>query len=138
MSDIVHLLLQYELLERTAQHMSTLDLLNLASTCFKLYTLIRRSENVFNRLKRLALCDGHGLKERQDFSGIYKIHSNAYLWGPTGRKPYNDEEIEVRLYNLKCDAANALPCIKCEVNVCEVVQIISFEPGIVESAYGST
>lgn len=31
-----------------------------------------------------------------------------------------DEEIEVRVWNLKCDAANALPCLKCGTNVCGV------------------
>jgi hypothetical protein len=119
MSDIVSMLSQYELLELAAQHLSTLDILSLALTCSKLYTLIRRSENIFNRLKRVALCDGNGLKERQEFRGIYEPHPWRFGW-TNGMKAHHDEEIEVRLYNLKCDAANALPCIKCDVNVCEV------------------
>ncbi|KAI1090671.1 hypothetical protein F5B19DRAFT_316754 [Rostrohypoxylon terebratum] len=30
-----------------------------------------------------------------------------------------DREIEVRLFNLRCDEAGALPCRKCGVNICE-------------------
>ena len=31
-----------------------------------------------------------------------------------------DEPIEVRLYGTKCDEAEALPCRKCSINICEV------------------
>jgi hypothetical protein len=31
-----------------------------------------------------------------------------------------DEELEVRVWNIKCDETDALPCSKCEMNVCEV------------------
>jgi hypothetical protein len=119
MSNVVFLLSQFELLERTAQHLSTLDLLHLASTCSELYTLIRQSEPIFNRLKRVALCDGHGLKARQEFQGVYALHAWNFVWGK-GRKAHYDEELEVRVWNLKCDAVNALPCLRCGVNVCEV------------------
>ncbi|KLO96971.1 uncharacterized protein FFNC_15076 [Fusarium fujikuroi] len=42
----------------------------------------------------------------------------AGQWTPS---PYltDDEEIEVRLYNIKCDEAGALPCLKCGINICE-------------------
>ena len=124
MSNILFLLLQYELLEGIAQHISTLDLLHLASTCSELYTIIRQSEPIFNRLKRVALCDGHGLKARQEFQGIYALYTMGFVRGK-GRKANYDEELEVRVWNLKCEAANALPCLRCGVNVCEVCRLDS-------------
>jgi len=116
---IISLLAQYELLERTAHHLSTLDLFHLALTCTDLYKLIRESDAIFERLKREALCDGHGLSARQNFSGLYApdyyYHEDGHLW-----KCLYDEELEIRVWNRKCDAADALPCLKCGVNVCEV------------------
>ncbi|KAH7418522.1 hypothetical protein BKA64DRAFT_590562 [Cadophora sp. MPI-SDFR-AT-0126] len=117
MSNILSMLSQYELLERVAHYLTPRDLFHLASTNVQLYTLILKSEPIFARLKRVTLCDGHGLTMRQDFRGpLYELYTGPYLEriGP----PY-DEELEVRVWNLKCDAANALPCLKCEVNVCE-------------------
>lgn len=108
MVDIVFLFSQYELLMRTAQYLSTLDLLNVGLTCSCLRALVLQSKQVFDRLKRVALCDGLGLRMRQEFRGFYK--SRPPIYGFHG--PETDEEIEVRLFNLKCDAANAFPCQK--------------------------
>lgn len=119
MASIVVLLSQYELLERLANFLSALDLFHLASTNSALYSLIRQSEPIFDRLKSVALCDGHGLKVRQEFGGIYELHARHFVLGK-GRKAHYDEELEVRVWNLKCDAANGLPCLRCRVNVCEV------------------
>lgn len=119
MFDIIFLFSQYDILQKTAQHISTIDLLNVALSCSKLHSLILQSKPIFNQLKRQALCDGHGLKQRQEFQSIYTIEPRESVFG-SGRRPHHDEEIEVRLYNLKCDAVNALPCIKCAINVCEV------------------
>lgn len=119
MANIFPLLSQYELLEQLAQYLSTLDLFHLALTCSEYYNLICQSEPIFDRLKRVALCDGHGLKLRQEFQGIYALSSRHFVWGK-GRKAHYDEELEVRVWNLKCDATNALPCLQCKLNVCEV------------------
>jgi hypothetical protein len=75
---------QYELLEITASHLSTIDLLNLALTCSQLYNQIRKSEAIFERLKRVALCDGRGLKLRQEYRGLYSIpqQTSPRRWGP--------------------------------------------------------
>jgi hypothetical protein len=64
MSRIVLLLSQYELVELTASNLSTIDLLNVAFTCSKLYIQVRKSDATFERLKRVALCDGRGLIAR--------------------------------------------------------------------------
>lgn len=73
MASLLFLLSQYELLERTAAHLSTLDLFHLALACSQLHALVRKSEPVFDRLKRVALCDGRGLVARQEFQGIYAL-----------------------------------------------------------------
>ena len=91
---IFFLLSQYELLERTAQHLSALDLLNLALTCSEVHGIVRESEPVFERLKRVTLCDGHGLKARQQFQSLY-APCHYYVNGK-GRQAIYDEEIEVR------------------------------------------
>ncbi len=119
MANIIALLSQYELLERTANYISTLDLFHLALVNQELYTLIRNSEPIFDRLKSVALCDGHGLKMRQDFKGIYELGPEDFIWGK-GRKAHYDEELKVRVWNLRCDSTNGLPCNRCAVNVCEV------------------
>jgi hypothetical protein len=84
MSRILTLVSQYELLVVTASHLSTIDLLNLALTCSQLYNQIRRSEVIFERLKRVALCDGRGLKVRQEYGGLYSIpqQTSPGRWGP--------------------------------------------------------
>jgi hypothetical protein len=124
MPNISLLCSQYELLEYIAQHLSTLDLFHLASTCSELFTVIRKSEPVFNRLRRLCLCDGRGLIARQEFRGIYALRDTDSTSGRDGGgKCHYDEELEVRVWNRKCDAANALPCLKCGMNVCEVCRL---------------
>lgn len=115
---IVSILSQYELLERTARHLSALDLLHLGLTCSDIHVFILDSRRVFDQLKRLAVCDGRGLDARQQFQGLYEpCYSHERRGGP---KPEFDEEIEIRVWNLKCDSYNALPCIRCGVNICEV------------------
>src|ERR1700709_34598 len=139
---ILYLLSQYELLEITTKNLSTLDLYNLALSCREVHGRILKSKAIFNQLKRLCLCDGHCLKGRQKFSGIYALPDYIYpkpasqtveqqsslsipsmpSWAPPSpiqSAPF-DQEIEVRVWNLNCDTANALPCVQCEVNVCEV------------------
>jgi hypothetical protein len=113
------LLSQYELLERTAHHLSALDLFNLALTCHELHSVILESPPLFNKLRRLTICSGQGLTKRQTVTGLYNPHyntfGNSHTFGPSF-----DEEIEVRLFNIKCDTYNALPCLKCKINICEV------------------
>jgi hypothetical protein len=78
MSRVLTLVSQYELLVVTASHLSTIDLLNLALTCSQLYNQIRKSEAIFERLKRVALCDGRGLKVRQEYRGLHSIPQQTY------------------------------------------------------------
>ena len=114
MFNLVFLLSQYQLLELTAKHLSTIDLYHTALACSDLYEIILKSENIFKKLRRVVLCDGSGLRARQSFSGIYN--------GCPGRfgRPSYEEEIEVRVFNARCDEKGGLPCIKCGINVCEV------------------
>ncbi len=79
-SKLFFLVSQYGILERLAQNLSTLDLLNLALTCKELYAHIRASNAIFERLKRVALCDGHGLKARQEYAGFYSLMGKYYNW----------------------------------------------------------
>ena len=78
MSNIIALVSQYELLELTASYLSALDLLNLASTCLGSYSHIRKNEAVFERIKRVTVCDGRGLKERQEYRGFFSIPQSCY------------------------------------------------------------
>jgi hypothetical protein len=120
MSNLLFLLSQYDILTGTANHLSTLDLFHLALANSGFYAIILQSAPVFNRLKRTALCDGTGLTARQNFQGLYSLRPEDFAWGRGGRKAQYDEELEVRVWNLKCDAANALPCLSCGINICEV------------------
>ena len=119
MANIITLLRQCELLKRMANFLSTIDLFSLALANSELYTLIRKLEPIFNRLKSVALCDGHALRMRQEYQGIYELRPEDFKW-EKGSKARYVEELEVRVWNLKCDSINGLPCLKCEVNVCEV------------------
>jgi hypothetical protein len=114
MSGLSRILSQYNILDITAQHLSLLDLFRLATTSSRFYALIRKPDALFNRWKRITLCDGRGLRARQEFRGKY-----ASIRPGRGRSAF-DEELEVRVWNLKCDAVNALPCLKCGLNICEV------------------
>lgn len=118
---------QYELLETTASYLSAVDLYNTALTCSSLFELILKSDTTFTNLKKLTLCDGSGLLARQNFQGIYNgLRSSGILnWrkdrGP-GWRPYPcyaNEEFEIRVWSLKCDAANTSPCEKCGINICK-------------------
>jgi hypothetical protein len=56
-----------------------------------------------------------------------------HLWDELTDGPRWEEEIEVRLWNIKCDPYDALPCLKCGINVCEVYprpSIFSTQPDL--------
>jgi hypothetical protein len=71
---------QYGILLQLARHLSTLDLFHLALTCRELYGHIRSSVSIFKHLKRVATCDGRGLKLRQDFGGLYALMPLEWEW----------------------------------------------------------
>ncbi|KAL9131995.1 MAG: hypothetical protein Q9217_000205 [Psora testacea] len=124
MNSLVCVFSQYELLERTANYLSTIDLYNTALTCSDLFALIRQSERTFTRLKRVALCDGSGLRARQNYEGFYNGLQGRGSWhwknsDWAGGRCLAVEEIEIRVWRRKCDGVHALPCIKCGINVCE-------------------
>lgn len=120
MPRLLAVLSQYTILEITARHLSLLDLFRLARTSSAFYALIRRPKALFEHWKRITLCDGRGLKARQEFRGIYASIK------PGDGRPEFDEELEVRVWNLKCDALNALPCLNCGLNICEVRGLFLF------------
>lgn len=119
MLDLQYLCSQYELLELLAQNLSTMDLYHTALTCSELHDLILKSQSGFERLKRVALCDGSGLKARQAYEDVW-CH-------------FDPQEVEIRLWNLKCDEAGALPCLKCGINVCEECRVY---PRAGDNVYG--
>ncbi|KAI2468754.1 hypothetical protein F4781DRAFT_249452 [Annulohypoxylon bovei var. microspora] len=106
---------QYPVLESLSSYLSTLDLFHLGLTCRDYHAHILSSTKVFEALRRRSLCDGRELRRRQDVWSYPRVN---YMWG-TGRKIHRDEEIEVKLFATRCDAAGALPCRKCGINVCE-------------------
>lgn len=119
MSNLLSILSQYNILIDTAQYLSALDLFHLALANSNFYAIILQSAAVFDRLKLTTLCDGTGLIARQNFQGLYAVSPEQWNWGRT-KKAHYDEELEVRVWNLKCDASNGLPCLKCGINICEV------------------
>ncbi|EPE28059.1 hypothetical protein GLAREA_04850 [Glarea lozoyensis ATCC 20868] len=123
MSTMLSLLSQYEILAKTATYVSALDLLHLGLANSEFHAIILRSESLLNRLKFNTLCDGTGLKARQNYQGLYGPHPEWYGRGKY-RAPHHDDELEVRVWNLKCDEANALPCFRCGINVCEECRFV--------------
>ncbi|KAI2618535.1 hypothetical protein GGS26DRAFT_380098 [Hypomontagnella submonticulosa] len=106
---LLDLITQYPILTTLASYLSTLDLFHLALTSRTHHAPILSSPSVFAVLRRDSLCDGRGLRRRQQ----------TWNYRYPGRKIHHDEEIEVRLFATKCDEAGALPCQKCGINICE-------------------
>jgi hypothetical protein len=115
---ILDLVSSYSILSSLAPWLSTLDLHNLSLTSRTAYAYIHSSGGIFNFLSRQCLCDGRGLAIRQAFKGSYRQNPMPGRWDINPHLS-GDEEIEVQLYNVKCDEAGALPCVKCGVNICE-------------------
>ncbi|CAG9945745.1 unnamed protein product [Clonostachys rosea f. rosea IK726] len=115
---LTDLISSYAILPTLATWMSTVDLYNLALTNRTHYSHILGSPTLFKKLRRLCLCDGRGLVKRQNFQRPYYTNRGAGEWTRNSHL-YSDEEIEVKLYNAKCDEGGALPCVKCGINVCE-------------------
>ncbi|VUC23477.1 unnamed protein product [Clonostachys rosea] len=116
---ITDLISSYAILPTLASWLSSVDLYHLALTNHYHHSCILGSSTLFKKLQRLSLCDGRGLALRQEFKSPYRND-----WKRAGMWTINpgftaDEEIEVFLYNAKCDEAGALPCIKCGINICE-------------------
>ncbi|KAF6804205.1 hypothetical protein CPLU01_16071 [Colletotrichum plurivorum] len=103
----------YPGLETLAKYVSAYDLFHLGITSQSNHANIIASRRLFERLRRLCICDGLGLAMRKNFVGPYE---SKRPWPPYHR---TDDPIEVQLYNLKCDTADTLPCVRCGVNVCE-------------------
>jgi hypothetical protein len=127
MIPLARLISEYPILQSLRSFVSSLDLFNIALTCKANYVFILSSKRLFNTLRQQSLCDGHGLAERQAFTGLYSLEHRQYNFGGK-RHIFLDEPIEVYLYNLKCDEAEALPCRKCGINVCEECRYYSREP----------
>ncbi|TIC95055.1 hypothetical protein CH35J_008791 [Colletotrichum higginsianum] len=108
----------YSILPTLATWLSTVDLFHLALANRAFHSHILGSPNVFAVLRRRCLCDGRGLALRQAYKPPYRKLKQT--GGPSNNQSwYPDEEIEVRVFNAKCDEAGALPCLRCGINVCE-------------------
>ncbi|KAF4452579.1 hypothetical protein F53441_4598 [Fusarium austroafricanum] len=115
---IVDLISSYSILESLVPWLSTLDLFNLSLTSRSAYAYIQPSPKIFKHLSRNCLCDGRGLVTRQEYAAPYHRNRMSGRWDLNPHLT-GDEEIEVRLYNIKCEEAGALPCLKCGINICE-------------------
>ncbi|CAI7601131.1 unnamed protein product [Penicillium manginii] len=91
------ILSQYEILKRIAKYISTLDLFHVGLVCSDLHAYIFESDIIFDKLKRLNLCDGRGLAMRQNYAELYK----AYGAKSQPQAGLEDEEIEIRVWNVK-------------------------------------
>ncbi|KAK1718077.1 uncharacterized protein BDZ83DRAFT_586224 [Colletotrichum acutatum] len=135
---ISHLISSYPILSILAEYVSALDLFHLAQTNRNHHAHILGSRTIFEKLRSLCLCDGRGLVQRQNFSGRYCPNYWTLLCG-LPPMVVGDEEIEVKLYNVKCDEAGALPCRRCGINVCEECRyydrLLSVEESYVEPRY---
>ncbi|KAJ0159733.1 hypothetical protein CTA2_9196 [Colletotrichum tanaceti] len=108
----------YAILPTLATWLSTVDLFHLALANRAFYSHILGSPDVFAVLRRRCLCDGRGLALRQAYKPPYR--QRRQTGGPSNNQSWiPDEEIEVRVFNAKCDEAGALPCLRCGINVCE-------------------
>lgn len=129
----IDLISQYPVLIHFASHLSARDLYSLASTTSAFRHLLLSSPRLLIILKRHSICSGRGLLHRQNFTGrhadpypmIREVYSSAYRRLPTCQA---DEEVEVRVWAKECDAYNALPCVKCSVNVCEECRYVPRVP----------
>ncbi|EGP85123.1 uncharacterized protein MYCGRDRAFT_95372 [Zymoseptoria tritici IPO323] len=120
---LADLLSQYPIITSLSAFVSTSDLHHLALTSHACRAPIARS---FERLMRDCLCDGRGLKMRQNFEGPYWCRDHD--WGGALRRSIGsgasfDEPVEVRIWNTVCDTAEALPCLKCGINICEECRV---------------
>lgn len=147
-ASLLGLIGQYPVLAALASYLSTVDLLHLGLTARRAHALVLASPEVFAVLKRQCLCDGRGLGRRlaDSHAGVQRHAPPPFYYGwcgwammqPTAeeelylfatcRRPDSDPlhgrmweeaEVEARLYARRCDAAAALPCVRCGVNVCE-------------------
>jgi hypothetical protein len=113
MLSLLSLLSQYEILLQTAKYLSALDLLHLGLANSDFHAIILRSVAVLDRLKLTTLCDGTGLKARQNFEGLYGLHKKDWKWWEYWRdhlpRRCYDEELEVRVWNTKCDETTRFP-----------------------------
>lgn len=109
------LLALYPIPSALSKQVSTIDLYNLARTCRALHTHIKPGTHLFKALCRQSFCDGKGLEARKQFrEPLY-----TQLYYGFVHTVMHDEAIEVRLFAQKCDEANALPCRRCGINICE-------------------
>ena len=105
MIDLTYLCTQYGLLRGLAQYLTTIDLFNIALTCKHLNDLILGQQRTFEELKKLNLCDGSGLRARQEESKLENFSCHP-------------KENATTLLNVQCDETGGRPCLKCGVNVC--------------------
>lgn len=118
---LAFLISNYPILGSLASQLSSIDLFHLSLTCKAFYEEIRASESVWHTLRRVCLCDGHGLSDRKNLRGFYRIYDSRYGHdcSPNSRSIKRDEEIEVQLWHRHCPADDNLPCQKCDINICE-------------------
>lgn len=120
---IIGLISSYSILSTLAPWLSTLDLFHLSLTSQSAQSYILASPALFECLIRQCLCDGRGLVIRQTTDNLPPDRGQTIPINQRYLEMHRDEEIEVRLYNIKCDATGALPCVKCGINICEECRI---------------
>ncbi|KAF2789008.1 hypothetical protein K505DRAFT_352843 [Melanomma pulvis-pyrius CBS 109.77] len=127
MASLNRIISLFPTLQSLASFVSTIDLFSLALTNKSNYAYILSSQSTFNSLRRRCICDGRGLLDRQTFAGLYNCNQLDVVYNSWSNS-WSNEPIEVRLYNANCDAAGALPCRKCGINICEECRHYQREP----------
>ncbi|KAI0126744.1 hypothetical protein BJ170DRAFT_629803 [Xylariales sp. AK1849] len=110
----------YPILSTLSSYISSLDLLQLTLVNRSCFSCILDAPLTFDTLRRRCLCDGHGIiGRRRDHDKTYYPSARRFRQNRVQSNGCVDEQIEIRLYVLKCDTADTLPCRKCDINVCE-------------------
>lgn len=126
---LTNIISPYPVLVTLSSWLSRVDLFNLSLTNRSHLECILASSSVFKTLCRHSLCDGRGLAGHRQYYGECAIRIakpvEKYAAESRSRQCFErwDNSIIERLShfeNAVCDEAGPLPCIKCDVNICNV------------------
>ena len=115
MAKLVDVTSQYGMLRIVASELTTVELFNLARTSKTLWTTLDPQSLHFKSTKSLTQCDGLVVARR--LANDKKEVSLREIYGPYISRRY-DKIIGIKA--LSCLGREALPCVRCGVNVCEV------------------
>lgn len=117
--DLTSILCLYPVLATLSRYLSALDLYHTAQANKTCLTYIQLGSDTFSLLCRENVCDGRGLLARQEYREPFYHSRNIRKETPRYPGVFDDDQIEVNVWAVKCDEVNALPCRRCGMNICE-------------------